>query len=104
MGWPVEWLKRMISADEFDLWCRYYERRPFDDENVHHVPVAALTREFVGMFRGSDQEPLTLSDFLVFHPRNKSTDEPDGQAPNLDFKLRSFFERYNKSVAATDPA
>ncbi len=80
MGWPVEWLKRMISVEEFDLWCRYYQRQPFDDQSNHHVPLASL-QATVANFGGGKKK---LTDFLVFR---KSDDEK----PDLDAKLRTLF-------------
>lgn len=80
MGWPVEVLKRWMSAEEFDLWCRYYRHHPFDDQSNFHVPIAALQAQVATAFGGK----ATLKDFLIF--RDKEEDEVD-----LDEKFRRFF-------------
>jgi len=76
MGWPVEWLKRMMSAEEFDMWCRYYRERPFDDESVHHVPIALLTSTYVNAHIQRGKPRVKVSDFLVFR-QNRETSAED---------------------------
>lgn len=83
MGWPVDWLKQMISAEEFDLWCKYYRHHPFDDQSNHHVPIASL-QTTVANLAGNKAK---LTDFLVFRKR-------DDDKPDLDAKLRRLFASF----------
>lgn len=88
MGWPVAWLKRMISAREFDQWVEYYKRRPFDDESVHQTHVAQLTSIYVNAHQKGNTKPTSAADFLLFRDNESET------APDLDAKFRRFFASY----------
>jgi hypothetical protein len=101
MGWPVAWLKRMIDADEFDRWCEYYRRRPFDDESVHQTHLAQLTSIYVNANRGDDTPPTRPADFLLYRAPEpeKTGDDLDAM---LDAKFRAYFSRDLNNEA--DPA
>lgn len=98
MGWPVEWLKRMISAREFDMWCKYFERRPFDDESVHHVPIALLTSTYVNSQLPKGADGTTASDFLVF--RKKEPEKP----ADVGAKFVAFLSRFKLFQKKPGPA
>ncbi len=84
MGWPVQWLKRMISGAEFDLWCRYFKHHPFDDESVHHAPLAMLTSIYVNAHQERGAQRTVASDFMIFR-------KPKPKPVDLDAKFRLFF-------------
>lgn len=90
MGWPVEWLKRMISAREFEMWCKYFRRRPFDDESVYHVPIAQLASLYTNAHLAENKESTTPSDFLTFRPKQT-------QSVDLDAKFKAFFLRFQQT-------
>lgn len=99
MGWPVSWLKRMIPAREFDLWCEYYRRRPFDDESVHQTHLAQLTSIYVNANRAEHTAPTRARDFLLYR---QGEPEPE---PDLDAKFLAFFgTKDDDEDADPDPA
>jgi hypothetical protein len=71
MGWPVSWLKEMIDAEAFDLWCRYHERFPLDDQSNHHYPVAALEATLINVNRAPNTPSASMSDRLLFAQRKE---------------------------------
>lgn len=48
----AEW-KAAMSDDEFDGWCEYYRRWPFDDFHRYHRP-AALTAQMASGIKDVD--------------------------------------------------
>lgn len=93
MGWPVEWLQRMMSAKEFDRWCEFYRHHPFDDESVHNAPLALLTSIYVNAHQPKGVRKTNASDFLLFRDR---TEKP----VDLDAKFRAFFGSLKPSSPA----
>lgn len=54
----AEW-QRAMSEDEFDAWCEYYRRWPFDDYHRFHRPAA-----LVGQMTSGVKDIQPLLDFL----------------------------------------
>lgn len=76
MGWPVAWLKEMVSADEFDDWCRYHARYPLDDQSNHHFPIASLEAALINVNRREGTRAVSLFDRLIFQKnKERSIDE-----------------------------
>lgn len=64
MGWPIKWLKEMIDEEEFEVWCRYFRRHPFDPVSLHQIPTAQLCAMYAGAHSAQGSATPRPSDFL----------------------------------------
>lgn len=85
MGWPVEWLQEMISAEAFDKWCLYHARYPLDDQSNFHMPLASLHASFLSSKsaerRSDSSKVFKISECMVFAERK------DGEEGEFDENL-----------------
>lgn len=92
----VHVLKRDMPAWEFDLWCMYYQRYPFDPESCYQIPMARLAQIYVNAHLEKGAASVNLFDMLPF-PRpvapevveeSEDGDEVDEGSLKMDALLR----------------
>lgn len=70
----MEWLKEMLSAEEFDRWVEYDRIRPLDDQSNFHVPIAGLHALLFNINRDPrKQRELKREQCMAFAPQEEQT-------------------------------